>query len=89
MDIDLDQHNKLRDEVVAHAYELVGYTVLHSTQNVNGDYPADELANMFRKTEEALYIVAGGKAALMRRCEQLSVELEDERQKVAMLEVIS
>ena len=88
MDIDLDQHNKLRDEVVSHAYSIVGYTVLHSTQCVKGDYPQDVLINMFRKTEEALYIVAGGKAALMRRCEQLSVELEDERQKVAMMEAV-
>ena len=87
MDIDLEEHNKLREEVVAHAYSVVNYKVLHTTRD-SIKYPTDILEKMFRKTEEALYVVAGGKAALMRRCEQLAVEKECLLDKIEQMEAV-
>jgi hypothetical protein len=84
----LNDHNQLRDKFVAKAYSVVGYHPLHTSQGLK-NIPHAELVEMYAKQEAAMFVLGGGKAWEYMERQRLAVELEDERQKVAMLEVIS
>jgi len=85
--MNLDEHNELRDKIVAHAYDVVGYKPFHTTQALM-EMPRDQLESMFRKNEEALFVVAGGKAWEYRKREALMVELEEKKHEIDRLEAV-
>jgi hypothetical protein len=75
--VNLDEHNRRRDNIIAHE------KATHDVANV-------ETGRLMRdKLEDVFYGVAGFAAVMEAKVQQLSVELEDERQKVAMMEAVS
>ena len=76
MTIDLEQHNRRRENIIAHEKATHGVADVET-----GRLMRDKLEDVFAG-------VAGFAAVMEAKVQRLSVELEDERQKVAMMEAV-